>query len=84
MFPNAGPHVGEFLKELALCGEVADWLASFSQSEDLQHEVDILKSKGVGGDHKLVTVLGDLDAVRGWFSQLGVAELKTNKGYGGN
>ena len=51
-----------------------NWLASLQQT-DLQHEVDILKGSG---DNVLVTLLGDLDAVREWFLQLGLLEVASN------
>lgn len=62
--PSANSYFKNFIKELKECKELVTWLSKF---EDLQHEVDILKNSG---DTRLVTVLGDLDAVKSWLIQL--------------
>lgn len=67
-----------FLDELAQCGGVVDWVSKFAYDEDLRHEVDILKSKVVG-NRQLVTLLGDLDAVRSWILLLGIAPEQKNR-----
>jgi hypothetical protein len=71
--PTTTGYFKAFLKELGQCREVIDWLATMKNT-DLQHEVDILKSKGLG-DNRLVGVLGDLNAVSGWFAQLGLLNI---------
>lgn len=38
--PTYSVHVHSFLTELALCGDLADWVSSFLRDEDLRHEVD--------------------------------------------
>jgi hypothetical protein len=66
------PHLLPFIREFSLCQELIEWMTTFLKNDDLRHEVDILKSKMMG-DKQFVAVLGDLDAVRGWLQQLGIA-----------
>jgi hypothetical protein len=58
LMPTTG-NFKSFLSELRKCRDVIDWISTNMVNTDLQHEVDILKSKG-SGDTMLVTVLGDL------------------------
>lgn len=74
--PVVQQHFKRFIVELGQSDDVVKWIATFKDNEDPQHEVDILKGSG---DHRLVAVLGDLDAVKSWLTQLGLVDGVVNK-----